>query len=87
MAYAWVEAVAGVQRFEMRFLACSRFVKVAHIVLGGVFSAALSLESQHALFQGVGVLALGDNVVLMEDVAKKMPIVHPVQNGRGQIVG
>ena len=70
-----VKAVAGVYFFVELFQGGFGGVEVADIVLGGVFGAFLVEQVAHAVFDFSAIVAFFNNVILMKNVAEKMPVI------------
>src|SRR5271166_2731 len=76
LADAGIEGVAGiefmVEGLQFRF----GLVEMPDVMLRRIFRAALIQELPHPMLQGQAVVSLLYNVILVEHVAKKVPVVE-----------
>ncbi len=76
----WIEAVARIKVLVVvdQFRLC--IVQMAEVVLSWELRATRVQQSPHLVFQFEGVVAFSHNVVLMEDMTEKVPVIQFVEN-------
>jgi hypothetical protein len=79
---ARIEGVARIQLFVVGHQSWLRIVKMADIVLGWVFRATQVEQLPHALLDRLAIVALRDDVVLVEHMAEEVAVVELVQDRR-----
>ena len=57
-------------------------IKMPNVMLGWIFGAALIEQFPHALLDGLAIVSLRHDVILMEDMAEEVTIVELVQKLR-----
>ena len=77
---AWIEAVARIKVLVVidQFRLC--VVQMAEVVLSWELRTTRVQQSPHLMFQFESVVAFSHNIVLMEDMAEKMPVIQFVEN-------
>ena len=77
---AWIETVARIKVFVVvdQFRLC--VVQMAEVVLSWELRATRVQQLPHLVFQFVRVVAFSHNVILMEDMTEKVPVIQFVEN-------
>ena len=79
-ANAWIEAVAGIKALIVMDQLRLGIIQMAEAVFGWELRTASVQKSPHLALEFKGLVTLPDNVVLVEDVTEKMPVIELVEN-------
>ena len=75
-----IELIPGVYiAIEIRQLRW-RDIEVADIMLGRILGSARVEQRPERVFEGEGIIATSDDIILMEDVAEEMAIIERVDH-------
>jgi hypothetical protein len=77
---AWIEAVARIKVLVVidQFRLC--VVQMAEVVLSWELRTTRVQQSPHLVFEFESVVAFSHNVILMEDMTEKVPVIQFVAN-------
>jgi len=84
-AHASIEAITRIETSVVLHDRGLRLVEMTDVVLGRILRAALIEQRPHAVFEVGGAVAFADDVVLMEDVAKEMPVIELMNHWPGYV--
>lgn len=79
-ANAWIEAVAGIKALVLIDQFRRGVVPMAEAVFGWELRPVGVQQSPHLVLNFKGIVTLSDNVVLVEDVTEKVPVIELVKN-------